>query len=465
MTNFIHENTSLVLLLLGPTLILFMIFFLRRPERGLYMTFFFTGILITPHLPVVRDKFTAGELFMLLTWFILISYSRDTKNQAPLSKAQINVMLLGAAFITWTIITYIVNGLIYTAAFTDSANSLIETCNFIYGYMMFLTVVFLVRNWDLWKQCLNSWLWGSVVVSFFGVLALAGHGPSWSYDAFTHRVCSTLRTENQVPSFLLPIFVVLIFMIVQKGRKYRERFALTVLEIGVFLTAIGTGSRTAFLMLMVAGAGIIYVASREARFRSFNSNKLAKLTTFAFFIFLLYLAICLVGYRGDYSLGHTPAWQRPVVMFFDWIEGNRNLDENRTRQLEFVSENIGDNLVFGTGPKNYGDLYGIEEIHNTYVGVLFQMGVPGLLFFLAWLWGVVHIGWKASKRIQVPEQRLIVLCMVVGMGLLLLYSLTMFGLRQRNIWLLAGLLVSADSLVPRRKKAPTLTHPSSGGQP
>ncbi len=239
-------------------------------------------------------------------------------------------------------------------------------------------------------------------------------------------------------------------MIAQRGRRPRDKWALTVLLAGVSLTAIASGSRTSLLMLAFSGIGIVYITLRESRYRAFNKERLIRISFFAIFTFIAYVLFALAGYKGDYALGHTPAWKRPVLMLYEWTQGSSNLDDNRTEQLKVVSENISDNLVMGTGPKNYG-YYGVEEIHNTYAGILFQTGVPGLIFFLFWILTVLQTGLKAGKRIPDPHQRLIILCMVAGMVLLLLYSLTMFGLRQRNIWLLAGLLVASDSFVPRRR--------------
>jgi O-antigen ligase len=215
-------------------------------------------------------------------------------------------------------------------------------------------------------------------------------------------------------------------------------------------------------MMICATVGMLFVAFREFRFGAFNVQRFTKIALFGFAGFFFYIFLALVNYNGDYQLGVTPNWQRPVVMLYDWAQGKRNLDDTREHQLQVVEENIGDNLVVGTGPKNYGVEYEVDEIHNTYAGVLFQLGVPGLFLFLAWLGLVVYAGWRSSHRIGDNHQRLKVICMLVGMSLLLLYSMTMFGLRQRNIWLLAGLLVATESLVPRRKG---LGNPRVGANP
>lgn len=447
MINFLQHNVVLIFFLILPFILILIVKIFQKPYLGLYLTFFATGILLTPKLPIVREKLTAAEAFIALTWLALLFQSIKNKNNFLVTKSQINALLFGWLFVFWVFFSFVIN---VALVITDMLTSFIETINFIYGYLMFLTVVLMIRNWEQWVNCLKAWLWGAFVVSFFGVLAFTGHGPSWSYDEITHRISSTLRTENQVPMFLLPIFVILVFMIVQKGRPFIEKWVLTGLLMGIFLTTIGSGSRTSIIMLSCAVLGIGFVMLRESKFKAFYQTKLLNTMFFVLFGFLFYVVLALAGYKGDYSLMKTPAWKRPVVMLYDWSQGRQELDVNRKKELRVVEEDMGDNLFIGTGPRNYQGLYGVEEIHNTYAGVLIQTGIPGLTLFLIWLMISIFLGWRASKRVQDASKRLYILCMVVGMILLLLYGLTMFGLRQRNIWLLAGLLVSADIFIPRR---------------
>lgn len=427
----------------------------RKPERGLFLVFFSSGILMTPHLPVVREKLTAVEIIMLLTWLALLLRTGTRSRAAPpLTQRQRLSLFLGAVFTLWVAFSFLFNYILRDYAPVLFVAGTVETLNYAYGYLMFLTVVLMVRDWETWRGCLNAWLLGAVVVSFFGVWATIGSAPAWTYDEFTGRVSSTLRFENQIPSFLLPPFVALVFMVVQRGIPAWWRLALFALLAGMVVTAIGTGSRTAFLMLFISAAGVLFVAVREGRRGAFQAGLLLNVSIAVFAALFVYVALALAAYDGDYALGKTPAWQRPVVTLFEFAQGTRGLDESRTEQMHFVWDNIDKHLLLGTGPKVYGGLYGVEEIHNTYTGILFQLGLVGFVLFMTWLLHVMWSGWRASKRITAPFQRVLVLSMLMGMGVLLLYSMTMFGLRQRNLWLLAGLLVAAISLVPRRDEAP-----------
>ncbi|MGH7739384.1 MAG: hypothetical protein ACREL1_04485 [bacterium] len=451
MTSFFHNHIIILVLILSLVCAGLMTRIMRNPKLGLYLTFFATGILLSPNLPVVREKLSGAEFLMMITWFAILVRRKKSEPSTIFTKNQTRAVVWGGVFVGWIVFSFFWNSFFNSEVYkTHSVASIVETCNFIYGYLMFLTVVFMVKDWETWKNCVVGWLWGAVVVSFVGVLAFAGHAPAWAYDSFSHRICSTLRTENQVPSFLMPIFVLLVFMTVERGTKIKFRLVRLVLLGGVFLTSLGTGGRTCFLMMILSVFLVLYVARKEWRFHAFNWMRLVKMFMVLFFSMIFYVYFALTNFNGDYSLGTTPAWQRPVAMMYEWIEGHRVLDVNREHELAVVSENIGDNLVVGTGPKNYGSIYGVEEIHNTYAGMLFQTGIPGLVLLLLWLGSSLWAGWRAGKKLVIPQQRLYVMCMLAGMILILFYGLTIFGLRQRNIWLLAGLLVAAESLVPRR---------------
>ena len=420
----------------------------RRPERGIFLAFLTSGILLTPNLPIIRDKVTATEFVFLMVWFALLINHGKRNRDLPLQRNQKISLLLGGVFIMWAVISFGLNNMVYTRAFIPS---MIETINMVYGYMMFLTTVFLLRDWERWEKALNWWVAGSVVVVFFGVWAMIGGAPSWTYEEFTHRISSTLRNENQVPSYLLPIFVCMIFMAIKKRISLRKQLFFWVLIASTMLTSVGTGSRTALVMLVVSALGVFYVAYRVRRRRAYSRHSLINISLSLAAGLVVYVSVALVNYDGNYRLGHTPSWQRPVVMFYDWGQGNKDFDTNRQEQLIAVTEHAGDNLLIGTGPKIYGLQFGIAEIHNTYAGVLLQTGLIGFLLFMLWLAHIMWLALTSFRKIGEPYQRLMVLSLIVGMFTLLLYGMTMYGLRQRTIWLLSGLLVASSSLIESRR--------------
>ena len=455
MSDFMSEwGEFLAAIILGGGLLIVPL--LLKPSKGLQLAFFTSGILLTKNMPVVRDKVTATEFVFFIVWLgLLLRGGAVSRPSRPLLAGQRLSLELGAVLCLWILVSFGLNNLV--APDETLIPSLVETLNFVYGYLTFLTVVLLAREWDIWKGCVNSWVIGAAVVSIFGVWGLIGHAPAWTHDPFTGRVSSTLRTENQVPSYLLPILLVIVFMAVRKGVSRGYRVAHWVLMIGVLLTTVATGSRTGLLMLMISYVAIMIIAFGQKRDVPYKTQLLALMFLVLGCGFILYFSLALMNYHGNYALGRTPAWQRPVVVFHDWIFGKRvNLDVTRTDQASFVFNAISDHLIIGTGPKIYGTLYNVEEVHNTYLGVLIQTGTVGLALFLGWLFHFLWGSWKNVSRIRDQWQSILVKSLVVGMSTLLLYNMTMFGLRQRTIWLLAGLLVASWSFAEQGKRGPQI---------
>ena len=440
-----------IVLTVGAILAIPLFWWIARSQvRGLYLAIFATSVLITPELPVVREKFAATELFMLLTWAALLSGSnRWRRRQVWLVRPQQVSMMIGIAFIGWIILSFGIN----IASFEgDFIPSLVETLNFLYGFLIFCTVLVLVNDVGKWYGCLYAWLVGAALASLVGVWALTGTAPAWTYDDFTHRIASTLRKENQLPSVLLPVMTAAIFLTVRRGQSFWRTVLLTALAAGMIVTAIGSGSRTALLMIALNLVCVYMLGLRETSAGAFNRSLLGTIALALGLAAFFYVSIVLALYDGHYSLGHTPAWQRPVVTLYEWVQGNQVIDETRTRQLDLVGQKYMDNLIFGAGPKLFSERENIDEIHNTYANLLVDVGLPGVSLFLVWLGHILYVGWHYSQRCRDPFWRLMVLSLLVGMASLMIYNATMFGLRQRNVWILAGMLMA----VPRLQRVEAL---------
>jgi len=429
-----------------PALLWLMGWIMRQPVHGLYAAIFASGILVTPALPIVREKFAATEILILLTWTAMFMRPTAWKSRwTPLLASQRQVIFWGLSFITIVTTSFLVN----IPLIPDYAipGTIVETANYAYGLLLFITVLQLVDTWDKWQRCLYAWLLGTVVVCFFGMWAMKGGAPAWTYDDFSGRISSTLKFENQVPSFLLPVLAASVFLAVLRGISMQWQIAFAALSGAIIITLFGTGSRTAFAMLFVCLIGIGFIALKERRFKSFYFSKL-QMTTLLFIGSMVIFTASILTVEQDYlGLGKTPAYERPIRMLVDWLEGERTLDETRTVQLEKVGEHYYDNLFLGTGPKLFGVNYQVSEIHNTYLSLLVETGVLGLTAFLLWLLSVGHVSWRSLKQCPSHINRLLGLSLLVGLFSLIVYGLFMLGLRQRNLWFLTGLLVAIPRVV------------------
>lgn len=423
------------------TLIVLFRWIFKAPERGIYAAFFTSGILQTVNLGPLREKVGLTELMILLTWLAMLINPVLRTQRLPLTGLQkLSLSSLGIfVLVYWS--SFFINNATY---YGYMIGSLVETLNLTYGALMVLTVVRLIQTPTQWKGCLVGWLAGAAVVSLVGIWALTGTAPAWTLDEFTGRICSTLKAENQIPSFLVPILVVAIVWSASSNLKSIQRVILLILIAAMSVTMIGTGSRTAFLLLILTVIAMIFVIIGHYRNEMLMKGYLGFSLILSAISLFFYISAALAMYDGEYALGHTPAWQRPVVTLYEAVNGNRSFDNTRTEQAEVIINNVDAAMFLGNGPKLYGSKFSVSEIHNTYAGVFFETGFLGVILFLFFLFcSFLAARYKSNDH----SINLLISAAVVGFCLLLIYGMTMYGLRQRTIWLMAGLLISVPSMV------------------
>ncbi|WP_024951923.1 O-antigen ligase family protein [Cobetia crustatorum] len=418
----------------------------KAPERGVYTAFFASGILNTISLGPLREKVGLTEVVILMTWSAMLVNRQWISRRIPLSNYQILAMLFLVGFVLIEWISFFINNIDYYGHVTES---LVETLNITYGAMMVGTVLLLVQDEFQWKRCIIGWLFGSAVVVIVGLWAMTGTAPSWTIDEFTRRISSTFKFENQMASYLIPLMVIALAWCVSRSISERLRNISLLLIAGMATVLIGTGSRTAFLLIVLVAVcmAVIYIVQ-------FKNNTLRRGYLGVSIIacvagLVLYVVAAMSMFDGVYQLGKTPSWQRPVVMMYQNMTEGKGLDETREEQATVVIDNADVAIFLGNGPKLYGSKFNISEIHNTYAGIFIETGVVGITFLLLFLLMPLII---STRVIVSPEMKLLFIAASMGFVLLLAYNLTMYGLRQRTIWLMAGLLLSASS-VSRHWKA------------
>lgn len=412
----------------------------RAPERGIYTAFFASGILNTVSLGPLREKVGLTEVVVLLTWLAMLMHQSWRYQRVPLSGLQRLALLFLAAFVLVEWVSFLVNNAGYYGALTGS---LVETLNITYGAMMAVTVVLLVQTPQQWKGCLVGWLVGTAVVSLVGLWAMSGSAPSWTIDEFTGRISSTLKFENQIASYLVPIMMVALVWCVTRTLRRGQRLLLVALIAGMAVTLIGTGSRTAFLLLILVALCLAIVLIWQLHNRALMKGYLGLTIISGGLALFFYVSAAMALYDGNYQLGKTPSWQRPVVMMYENITEDKGIDRTRLEQADLVLEKADVAMLIGNGPKLYGSKFHVEEIHNTYAGIYIETGLLGITTLLAFLVLSFVTVLRANAG---PEMRLLFIAAGLGFVLLLAYNLTMYGLRQRTIWLMAGLLLSSATV-------------------
>lgn len=416
----------------------------KAPERGIYIAFFSSGILNTVSLGPLRDKVGLTEIVVLLTWFAMLVNHSWRSQRIFLTGLQRLALLFLAVFVLTEWVSFLVNNADFYGALTGS---LVETLNITYGSLMVVTVIMLIKTPHQWKSCLVGWLAGSLLVSSVGLWAMSGSAPSWTLDEYTGRISSTLKFENQIPSYIIPILMVSLIWRVSSSLRKEQRLLISTLILGMVVILIGTGSRTALLLLIIVAMFLPIVLAWQINNRFLLKGSLGLNIIVGIFALFTYISAAMTFYDGDYLLGKTPAWQRPVVMMYENFTEGSGVDTTRLEQASLVIEKADVAMFIGNGPKLYGNKFHVEEIHNTYAGVYIETGLMGLITLLIFLMLTITTIFRARPG---SELRLLFIAAGLGFILLIIYNLTMYGLRQRTLWLMAGLLLSSATLSKNR---------------
>lgn len=421
---------------------------IRNPIVFFYFAIASTAFLKTPELPIVREKLALPEFGFLLTWLFWANIPKHRIAHPSLGP----MMQVGSVFALVCFISSCIG-----VMGTDSRGlplssklvsySFLETLNYIYALGIVWTAINLLDSWPRWLNAVLAWIVGMAVASLVGAAAVAGMAPAFAYED-TGRICSTLRNENQVPSMILPIILAVFLGSVRKGLPGWVRLIFFALAAAALVTAIGTGSRTALLMIILSGAGLyLIVGSSSDAGQSINLPMVSSLAILFTVAIIFYFSLAWSMYDGNYSLVRTPSWQRPAVLFIEWYQGKKEFDSTRPLQIAAAVEYFWNSPLIGAGPK-LGAIFASThgEVHNTYFSLLLETGVLGLGCFLALKFNAATTALRLSKTCPYRWYAILARCLLVGLITLTLYNNTMLGLRQRNIWILLGMLFAFGDL-------------------
>lgn len=415
----------------------------RSPVRGAYLYVFGSAITLSPELPIVREKLAACDFVMLMVWMSLVLRSDVwSRGFAKIDHAQRRALLAGAAYIVvcatsfcWNLISGGIDPLWVTRGG-------VEVFTYFYGFMAAVAIVALVDSWEKWINCVVAWALGVSVVSAVSVMAATVYAPPWAKDEFSGRISGTFREAAQVASYIGPIFPCMVFVVSAAMTSPRVRWILYATIPASLVAMLATGARTALVVLVLALAGLFAIRTifvgrcrlNNLAFLMIAAGGLAGLGKFA---------LDVVSDRSEkYQLGKTSPFERAIRMFSEWGEGERGLDDTRAHQVEAFSRYFWEHPVFGAGPANYGPRHRVHEMHNSYLASLADTGVLGFLTLMFWITTTWLAARRGLRRVRTPHHRLIVTAFLFGFCLLLLYQLTLLGLRQRPWWFMAGLMIA-----------------------
>jgi|GEM_PF-409151 len=336
---------------------------------------------------VGKDILTIG-LFVLTGCLVLLKVCRREWQRYAV------LIVLTALYALLHVVLYLVNKdtLLEIAALASTYNN-----RFIWVLLIGLGAGLLVKNPTNQKQLIKfvlivstivcvlgllQWFLPSDVLTHFGYHKALGVKPNFfiNEDPAYPRVFATLRDPNSLGAYLL---VPILLLVQQLGKAKRKRLIGVVLGLHLVVLYL-TFSRAAWVGLVV-GLGVLFIMSHR--------QKISKLMK-RFWPLIIVGVVLLVALV--LSLRHTSQF-RSIVLKIDDKNAPTELDSDEYH-LHFIKQGVNGiaRRPLGHGPGTAG----IVSIHNDtkgqltenyYVQIAYEVGVVGLLIFLAIWWLSVRL--------------------------------------------------------------------------
>ncbi len=413
-------------------------FFIGISAKLLAIGIFLSGVLINPMNPAAVSKIIAADLFFLagITLLLLASIKKSGILELRLHRNTHWFFQILAAFLMWVFLSGVVSIFVYDQRFGRFVQTF---ANYSYGAVICFAIVAASAFPGHLRMFLVAFILGVVLVSSFSALAMFAEAPAWVYHG-GGRIKSTSQSVNQLAAFVAPaIPLALIFSLGRSASRKTTLFFFFASALAV-IALIGTGSRTA-LVLLVVSLMLVLLGTLL-----FFASKVRLATTMLLFCVMATLALgsVIAAFKESGSSALPVLAQglaRPLDRFLnpDTVEAGLG---PRYEQIVAVTSNWVNYPAFGIGPGNFKNYSSSTfEVHNTYLGTLIEIGVPGLIFLLLFQATICIAALKRALSRLAMDQRIQAFAVFSAFLIVCLYGMGSFGLRQRPFWVQAGFAI------------------------
>ncbi len=446
-----------------------LIWILKKPVRGVYLATLLLPVLQTVDLPVVAKQLTIIEPIVLITamaWFFRLVVTRQKLHN-------FNAFYIPIVFFLLSCTLSLLN--------TRSMRlSLLELGIYVYLFGLFAVVTQLIRTEGQLRIIERMWVLSMLLVVVLGWVGIWQQttGIEGLFVSRSLRVTSTLRATNQLPSFLIMPFPLVLSYVVDREQPLHMRLGALILTLAALPVMLATGSRAA-IVLLVAGGFVFLV------WKGFNLRFLLVCSLVA--VVILSVSLTVSGGKGPQKS------QRALSLISLTLEEEPSRAEQK---FETYMGKIGEyrdpsgamKLLAVLSPPRYvmilvwqqalhehpltgigvGDLHNYFltvfpdarpwEMHNTYLGVWAEEGILGITTLLVVLFLIGREAVFVILRVRNPYLRHIGGALALAILLSLIYGLTHFGLRHRHLWMAMAQLVAIGAIA--RKKVASGINPA-----
>lgn len=297
-------------------------------------------------------------------------------------------------------------------------------------------------------------------------IILIRHAPHGFSFQEVNYVMGPFYRNHVMYACLLAIFLPFVWYGTYWHRRYSGAWWFLVLGIGMLIIGINFAYTRAAYVALVAAVGIYWLVRR----------KLIKVALLVFCV--AFAGLVLLVTKRDNWLAFAPNYERAVshTSFDNLLEATTKLEDisimERVYRWVAAAYMIQDRPLTGFGPgtfffnykkytvssfKTYvSDNPERSGIHNYYLMVTVEQGIPGLLFFLGFCFTVMFMGQQIYHRTPEPGRRRILVSALLSFMLIALLMLMNDFVETDKIgslfFLCAAVLVNCDLNSHRRAR-------------
>jgi hypothetical protein len=431
--------------LLVVVAVVYLIVAVRASQNSLFgvsLFVFLSSITMMPALPVVGDRLSIADFVMVPTLLGAVFRGQLTRAVSPRVRT---IDRCGLAFISLCSLS----SAVALMTSDDSVRILVFMAIYLYGYLCFRLMLRVIDTPERLARVCLFWAAGAMVVIVVGFLAATGvYRPAWAVDPIINRISSTMKSSGQVSSYIGPATFILIYLATSREVPGLRRMAVIGLIGASGVVLLGTGSRISFVIMVFALAYAFWtlLASRARALRKWPLVTGAVVGAAAL---VVYTASVWADHSERYALLNTSPFERSIKMFSEQSHEDADLAEwggTRYEESTLVLDNLWRHPIFGVGSGMFTEVYRVNEVHNTYFGILGENGLLSFVAFVFWWFAIVGFLAISVLRLRSGYLRYAGRLVLGAFLVLSIYQVTTNGMRQRPFWFTPAIAVAAMAI-------------------
>ena len=257
------------------------------------------------------------------------------------------------------------------------------------------------------------------------------------------RVGSVAGEPRHLSYVLLPGIFILLPLVALKPHPFKSRVVPFIFLFSIFVAFVFTFARSGWVSFIVSLLAILFLMLFYKSRERLGKKLLASLTSIVLLVVFFVVLNKIISWSG-YSLSYS-VFERFLSIETTWTESYiENIYLKETWEL------AKSNFLWGVGFGNssfYIIVKPYVDLTGTYLRLLSETGIFGLLTFLWFLSGNLIYSIRAMKKTPEDGNRVIILTLLTGV-LSLLINWSHYGQDFNNplIWVLLGMLKASAKL-------------------